>query len=97
MASKAKRSPRGKQGGDGTQNGDEPKIDVVLEQLEEVVEQLEGGELGLEQALERFEAGVKLARQGGALLDAMEERVEVLLAHRGETEAFEDQDEEDDD
>lgn len=86
MASKGKRSPRTKAGGGGADGGAGPKIDEVLRQLEDVVGALEGGELPLEQALARFEEGVKLARQGGTLLDAIEERVEVLLAHGREGE-----------
>lgn len=78
--------------GEGEQREEEaPKIDAVLGQLETVVEELEGGELPLEQALSRFEEGVKLARQGTAMLDAMEERVEVLLAHDGKTVPFDDE------
>ena len=87
MASKGKRSPRSSEGEAGDEGG-QPNIDVVLEQLEQVVDQLESGDLPLEQALARFEEGVKLARQGGTMLDAIERRVEVLLAHRGETVPF---------
>lgn len=73
---------------------DEPEvapegIDGVLDGLEAVVSELESGELPLEQALLRFEHGVKLARKGGAMLDAVEERVETLLADRDEVAAFE--------
>ena len=60
-------------------------IDAILEGLESVVKELESKELPLERALERFEEGVKLARRGSALLDAVEERVETLLADRDET------------
>lgn len=63
-------------------------IDEVLRQLEEVVQELEGGEVPLETALGRFEVGVRLARQGGKLLDGIEERVEVLLADRDEAVPF---------
>lgn len=72
-----------------------PSIDEVLSGLERVVEELEGGELPLERALERFEEGVRLARQGGTLLDAVEQRVEVLLADGG-TEPFSDANQQDD-
>jgi exodeoxyribonuclease VII small subunit len=68
-------------------------IDAVLVGLEGVVAQLERGDLPLEQALERFEQGVALARRGGRLLDAVEERVERLLADRDETVPFETEDE----
>ena len=99
MASKAKRSPRSNAGDGDAPAQEAPKIDSVLGELESVVEELEGGELPLERALSRFEEGVKLARQGTAMLDAMEERVEVLLAHDthdAKTVPFETDDEGDD-
>jgi len=67
--------------------GDQPvdlSIDEILDGLEEVVQELEGGDLPLENALRRFEQGVALARKGSALLDAVEHRVEQLLAERDE-------------
>lgn len=63
-------------------------LDEVIGELEEVVDALESGELPLEEALARFEAGVKLTRSGRAMLDALEERVEVLLNERGDTKPF---------
>jgi len=57
-------------------------IDAILGGLENVVKELEAGDLPLERALERFEEGVRLARRGNQLLDAVEERVEMLLADR---------------
>lgn len=62
--------------------GDGAGIDGVLDGLENVVKELESGELPLERALERFEEGVRLARKGGQILDAVEARVETLLADR---------------
>jgi len=75
-------------GGAGQREGDPATIDGVLNGLEQVVAQLEGGDLPLEEALARFERGVALARQGGAMLERVEERVEVLLADRNETAPF---------
>lgn len=60
-------------------------IDALLRGLEAVVKELEGGELPLEKALERFEEGVRLARRGSQMLDAVEERVEMLLSDREDT------------
>jgi exodeoxyribonuclease VII small subunit len=57
-------------------------FDQVLERLRAVVDKLEHGNLGLEDALKTFEEGVALARHGHALLDAAEKRVEMLV--RGE-------------
>ena len=42
--------------------------------------ELEAGELPLEQALARFEEGVKLVREGEQLLALVEQRIEILLA-----------------
>jgi len=63
-------------------------IDEVLDGLEGVVTELEAGDLPLEEALRRFEHGVVLARKGSTVLDAVEERVEQLLADRDETVPF---------
>lgn len=62
----------------------ELSIDEILDGLEDVVQQLEGGDLPLEEALRRFEQGVALARRGSTVLDSVEQRVEQLLADRDE-------------
>ena len=51
-----------------------------LEALDAVVDDLEGGELGLDASLQRFEEGVALARKLRKRLDEAEGRVEELLA-----------------
>jgi exodeoxyribonuclease VII small subunit len=62
-------------------------FDAILVRLREVVEQLESGELGLEQALAVYEEGVKLARQGQHQLASAEKRVEILVATTNGVEA----------
>ncbi|HEY2744050.1 MAG TPA: exodeoxyribonuclease VII small subunit [Polyangia bacterium] len=54
-------------------------FDQVLAQLRSIVERLEGGNLSLEQSLAAFEEGVRLSRTGARILDAAEQRVEILL------------------
>jgi exodeoxyribonuclease VII small subunit len=54
-------------------------FEQIVEQLSVVVEQLEDGELPLEQALTKFEQGVALSRLGTQRLDEAERRIEVLL------------------
>ncbi|KIG17148.1 Exodeoxyribonuclease VII small subunit [Enhygromyxa salina] len=54
--------------------------EALLGRLDEVVRELETGELPLEQALARFEEGVKLVRDGELLLASVEQRIEILLA-----------------
>ena len=52
----------------------------VMERLQAVVEQLEEGDLPLEESLAMFEEGVRLSRAGAKRLDEAERRVEELLA-----------------
>jgi exodeoxyribonuclease VII small subunit len=54
-------------------------FESALERLEGLVEQLESGELPLEDALTAFEQGVALSRRCAKELDAAERRIEVLV------------------
>lgn len=59
---------------------EQPKsFEASLEGLEEIVQQLEGGDLPLEKSLELFEQGIKLSRQCQERLSQAERRIEVLL------------------
>jgi exodeoxyribonuclease VII small subunit len=61
-------------------NDEQPKsFEASLEALEEIVQQLEGGDLPLEKSLEFFEQGIKLSRQCQERLSQAERRIEVLL------------------
>ncbi len=57
----------------------------VVARLQEIVEALEGGELSLEESLERFGEGVQLVKQGEKLLADAEKRIEQLLSEDGRT------------
>ncbi|MEK6744972.1 MAG: exodeoxyribonuclease VII small subunit [Nitrospirota bacterium] len=57
----------------------EKKFEASLTRLEEIVTELEGGELPLEQSLKLFEEGIKLARVCNARLEEAERKVEILL------------------
>jgi exodeoxyribonuclease VII small subunit len=75
----------------------------ALDQLEQTVARLEGGDMPLEEALELFEAGVQLSRQCNQTLEAAERRIEVLIADRADStgalavEAFDSDDDLDED
>ena len=59
---------------------EQPKsFEASLEALEEIVHQLEGGDLPLEKSLELFENGIRLSRQCQERLNQAERRIEVLL------------------
>ncbi len=55
-----------------------------LASLEQLVEQLEKGDLSLEESLESFEQGVKLTRQCQSALKDAEQKVTQLLEKNGE-------------
>ena len=49
-----------------------------LEQLENIVQGLEDGELTLEESLTQFEEGVKLTKKCQNILDKAEQKVSIL-------------------
>ena len=63
-------------------NGNEQYSDVV-QRLQTLVEQLEGGGLSLEDSLEKFAEGIQLVRKGEKLLSEAEKRIEQLLSDDG--------------
>jgi exodeoxyribonuclease VII small subunit len=60
-------------------NPAEKKFETALEELEGVVEQLESGELSLEEALAAFEKGVGLVKYCNQKLADAERKVELLV------------------
>jgi exodeoxyribonuclease VII small subunit len=60
------------------ESGDK-KFESALEELEEVVEQLESGELSLEDSLTAFEKGVGLVRFCNQKLNEVEKKIEMLV------------------
>lgn len=59
----------------------EPSVsfEQALQELESIVRRLEGGDMPLEEALNEFEKGVKLAKTGQQTLQKAEQRVQILL------------------
>lgn len=54
-------------------------FESLFEELESVVEQLEQGDVHLEEALKLFERGIVLCRKGTERLDAAERTVQQLI------------------
>ncbi len=61
----------------------EMTFEQAFGQLEEVVQQLESGELSLEQSLALFEQGMRLAKLCEGKLDAAEQKVSQLAVVDG--------------
>ena len=61
-------------------NKSTPSFEKAVADLEKIVKSLESGDLPLEKAIEKFEAGMKLSRYCSDLLDAAEKKVSLLVA-----------------
>lgn len=68
--------------------GEEPEdltFEAALKRLEEVVADLEGGRLSLEDSLSRFEEGMRLSKLCQEKLKGVELKIEKLVAEGGRT------------
>ena len=71
-------------------------LEKSLADLETLVEELEAGDLPLEDAMKKFEKGIKLTRNAQSELKDAEQKVEILLKSAGGDEALEEFDADDD-
>jgi len=58
-------------------------LEKSLANLEELVEELESGDLPLETAMKKFEEGIKLTRGCQTALKEAEQKVQILLKSAG--------------
>ncbi|GGD64719.1 exodeoxyribonuclease VII small subunit [Lacimicrobium alkaliphilum] len=61
-------------------------FEEALNELEQIVEQMEQGELPLDKALQQFERGVELTRLSQNRLRQAEQKVQQLLQQQGQSE-----------
>ena len=67
--------------------GPVPKFEECLQRLEKIVDELETGNVSLEQALKLFEEGTQLSSSCRKELEEAEGRVEILLKQNGKIQA----------
>ncbi len=61
-------------------------FEAAIEELDSLVDELENGEITLDDALKKFERGITLARASQAKLTEAEQRVSILMREdNGET------------
>lgn len=60
-------------------------FEVYLQQVEATVKSLEGGKLGLEESIEKYETGIKALRQCYAILDQAEKKIQLLVKEKDGT------------
>jgi len=53
-------------------------FEELLAELEAIVTAIEDGEVPLEESIEKYAEGIKLVKQGRAILDQAEKKIQVL-------------------
>lgn len=61
----------------------EQSFEKALERLEKIVDELEGGDLPLDEALKRYEEGIKLVQVCSKKLEAAQKKIELLTRTPG--------------
>jgi exodeoxyribonuclease VII small subunit len=57
-------------------------FEKAMKKLEEIVQELEAGELTLEESLKKFQEGVKLSKFCSSKLDETEKKITLLLKNQ---------------
>lgn len=55
-----------------------PDFETAMVELEKLVEQMEQGDLSLEESMQQYERGVELSQQCQTLLETAEQKVQIL-------------------
>lgn len=64
--------------------GKEDSFETKIEGLEKIVAELEKGDLGLEDSVNKFEEGMKISKECSKLLEDAEKRISIILEKDGE-------------
>lgn len=54
-------------------------FEIAMKQLEEIANELEKNELDLDEAVEKFEEGMKLSKQCSEILENAEKKITILI------------------
>ena len=57
----------------------EMKFEEAIKKLEEIAQELESGELGLDESVSKFEEGMKLSKDCTKMLNEAEKRINILI------------------
>lgn len=60
------------------------QFEEAMDELEKLVEQMERGDISLEESLKSFERGIKLTRTCQQALQEAEQKVQILLEKNGQ-------------
>ncbi len=80
MDTQTNKPKRSKRGGNPEPAEPAPSFESSLEELEALVERMEGGDLSLDESLKAFERGILLSRQCHEALQQAQLRVQTLTS-----------------
>jgi exodeoxyribonuclease VII small subunit len=60
----------------------EIKFEEALKKLEKIVDELENGDLSLDEALKKYQEGLELSRQCSQRLDSAKKKIDVLVKNK---------------
>ena len=55
-----------------------------IEKLEEIVKELEKGDLNLDDSVAKFEEGIKISKECNKILESAEKKITILVNQNGE-------------
>lgn len=61
-----------------------PNLENALTEISSLIEHMEQGDLSLEQSLTQFERGIKLIKHAQKILQAAEQKIQILIQNNGE-------------
>lgn len=59
-------------------------FEELMQNLEEIVKELEKGDLNLDDSVTKFEEGMKISKECSKILESSEKRISILLEKEGE-------------
>ena len=59
-------------------------FEELMETLEGIVQELEKGNLNLDESVAKFEEGMKISKECNEILESSEKRISILLENNGE-------------
>ena len=60
----------------------EMKFEEALKKLEKIVEDLENGDLSLDEALKKYQEGIEISRQCSSRLEATKKKIDMLTKNK---------------
>ena len=63
---------------------EEKSLEENMEQLENIVTELEKGELNLEESVKKFEQGINISKKCNDILEKAEKKITILLRQEDE-------------